>query len=134
MRRISNIVVHCSATPLNTTIESIRRYWRNNLGWRNVGYHIIIKADGTWERLADDSQVTNGVAGHNSNSIHICTIGGRTRDDRTEAQKQALLVLLREYRNKYPNARILGHRDFPRVAKACPQYDVEEWLKSVGFQ
>ena len=134
MRRISNIVVHCSATPLNTTIESIRRYWMNNLGWRNVGYHIIIKADGTWERLADDSQVTNGVAGHNSNSIHICTIGGRTRDDRTEAQKQALLVLLREYRNKYPNARILGHRDFPRVAKACPQYDVEEWLKSVGFQ
>jgi N-acetylmuramoyl-L-alanine amidase len=36
-----------------------------------------------------------------------------------------LIVSLTE---KYKGASVLGHRDFPNVAKACPSFDVKTWL------
>jgi hypothetical protein len=133
MRRIKHIVVHCTATPQTTSVDSIRRYWREVLGWRNPGYHILIRPDGTFIRLAQDSQVCNGVGGHNANSLHVSYIGGQHRDDRTDAQNLALLVILREWATLYPNAEILGHRDFAGVKKECPRFDTKAWLKFVGF-
>lgn len=123
MRRINNLVVHCSATPKNTTIESIRRYWREVLGWKNPGYHCIITATGDAVELLSADKVANGVAGHNANSMHVCYIGGQHTDDRTPQQKEALLKVLTEWKKIWPEARILGHRDFPNVTKACPQFD-----------
>jgi N-acetylmuramoyl-L-alanine amidase len=41
--------------------------------------------------------------------------------------------LVREYKKKHPNAVVLGHKDFPNVAKACPSFEVDEWLKSIGL-
>jgi N-acetylmuramoyl-L-alanine amidase len=38
-----------------------------------------------------------------------------------------LIVSLTE---KYPAAEVLGHRDFPNVHKACPSFDVKDWLKN----
>lgn len=123
MRRIDNIVVHCSATPHSTSVDSIRRYWREVLGWKNPGYHCIIKANGDAIELLSADKVANGVGGHNSNSMHVCYIGGQFIDDRTTEQKQALLLVLTAWKQIWPQARILGHRDFPNVAKACPQFD-----------
>ena len=36
-----------------------------------------------------------------------------------------IIVALTE---RYPKAQVLGHRDFPGVAKACPSFDVKTWL------
>jgi N-acetyl-anhydromuramyl-L-alanine amidase AmpD len=44
-------------------------------------------------------------------------------DTRTAAQKKALLTLLKKLKTEHPQARILGHRDLPNVAKACPCFD-----------
>lgn len=30
----------------------------------------------------------------------------------------------------YPNAKVLGHRDFPKVAKACPCFDAGKWYET----
>lgn len=128
MRAIRNIVVHCTATRQETTVKSILNYWRTGLKWRNPGYHLIVKPNGEYERLASDETVCNGVKGHNYNSLHISYIGGidkngKALDNRTDAQKQRLLELICELKSKYPEARILGHRDFPNVAKDCPSFD-----------
>jgi N-acetylmuramoyl-L-alanine amidase len=48
---------------------------------------------------------------------------GKGFDNRTQGQKDALSMVLHEWRAKYPTAKILGHRDFPKVAKACPSFD-----------
>ncbi len=40
-------VIHHTATPSNTTIESIRRYHIKEKGWDDIGYHFIIKQDGS---------------------------------------------------------------------------------------
>ena len=123
MRNITHLVVHCTATPHNTTIASIQRHWREVLKWKSPGYHIIVDAAGVAHRIAPDSQVCNGVAGHNATALHVSYIGGRDCDDRTMAQKSTLINVLKEWRKLYPNAKIQGHRDFPRVTKACPQFN-----------
>ena len=133
MRRITHLVVHCTATNRLTTVESIQRYWREVMGWRSPGYHVIVKADGERVRLQPDDKPTNGVAGHNATSLHVSYIGGVVpgrvagqriaADTRTQQQKEALLAQLKEWRALYPDAVILGHRDFPGVTKACPSFD-----------
>ena len=35
-------------------------------------------------------------------------------------------LVLKEWLAKYPKARIRGHRDFPGVKKACPQFIAEK--------
>lgn len=123
MRNITHLVVHCTATAPNTSVASIQRHWREVLKWKSPGYHIIVDAAGVAHRIAPDSQVCNGVAGHNATALHVSYIGGRDRDDRTMAQKSTLINVLKEWRKLYPKAKIQGHRDFPRVAKACPQFN-----------
>ena len=126
MRTIKYIVAHCTATPQNTTVESIKNYWKNNLKWKNVGYHYLIDKDGEVHQLSDESQPTNGVKGFNQVSIHVSYIGGQKVDDRTDLQKASMLGLMKHLRDKYPNAIIQGHRDFPNVAKACPRFNAKD--------
>ena len=131
MRQINWIVIHCTATQPETRPESIVNHWKNTLGWRDPGYHILIEADGTIHILADFSKVTNGVRGRNQNSIHISYIGGIDRegfpfDTRTPAQKAKLLewVLkalewVKLHQDTVPD--IVGHHDL-YAGKACPSF------------
>lgn len=135
-RTIKNIVLHCTATPQTTTVQSIRNYWKS-IGWKQVGYHWLIDASGKAWELAKDNTKTNGVAGHNVHSIHISYIGGvgddnkTPLDNRTPEQIATMERLVREYKVKHPNAKVLGHRDFPNVAKACPSFEVAQWCASL---
>ena len=75
--------------------------------------------------------------GYNKESIGICYIGGidkntlQPKDTRTPAQKEALKKLLIELKKMYPQAEILGHRDFPNVAKACPCFNAKIEYKNL---
>lgn len=131
MRTINYIVIHCTATQPDVTIESIKRYWKENLKWKNPGYHYMIKADGKIVNTLPIDQVSNGVAGWNSQIINISYIGGidknnHPKDTRTEDQKRSMVKLLRELKSKFPKAIIQGHRDFPNVHKACPSFDAKK--------
>lgn len=133
MRTIKYIVVHCTATPQTTTVESIQRYWRERLGWKANGYHKIVKANGEVITLAQDDAICNGVAGFNSVSLHVSYIGGidsrgNAFDNRTQGQKDALSQVLYAWRAKYPDAKIQGHRDFLKRGvnwKECPSFDAK---------
>jgi N-acetylmuramoyl-L-alanine amidase len=135
MRDIHYLVIHCTAGGVNQSTKAIKDYWKNTLKWKSVGYHYLISADGTIEQLADESQITNGVAGFNKVSIHISYKGGvengKPKDTRTFSQKASMLSLLKDLRKKYPKAIIQGHRDFPNVKKACPSYSAREEYKNI---
>ncbi len=138
MREIKYIVIHCTATQPNTKKEAILNYWKNTLKWKTVGYHRLIDANGVVHELAKYEQVTNGVKGYNSQSIHFSYIGGideagRPKDTRTIKQKENLLYLIKQAKKQFPNAIVQGHRDFG-VNKACPSFDVKEWLKDVNLK
>lgn len=137
MRAIHNIILHCTATPQNTKVDSIQRYWRDHLKWKSPGYHWLISKDGTATNLATDDKVCNGVAGHNANAIHISYIGGvdesgKPVDNRTPLQRSVMEELVRLYLKKYPGAVVKGHNDFTKM-KACPSFKVSDWLKEIGL-
>jgi N-acetylmuramoyl-L-alanine amidase len=123
MRDIKYIVLHCTATPHSTTVESILNYWENNLGWINPGYHFLIESDGSINNIQPIQSPSNGVYGHNRNAIHLSYIGGENKDDRTAAQKESICSIVRVMKSMFPKAEIKGHRDFPNVHKDCPQFD-----------
>lgn len=133
LRNIKYIVVHCTATQPGATVEAIRRYWKEKLGWNNPGYHFIIQRDGEVVQLLEERRIANGVKGYNRECVHLSYIGGvdkdgKPADNRTAAQKEAMFDLVVELAERYPDAQICGHRDFPGVKKACPSFDVQRWL------
>lgn len=143
MRDIKYLVVHCTATAQSTTPEKIQNYWKEHLKWKSPGYHKLIKADGEIVTLLGDDYVSNGVGGgYNTPSLNVSYIGGidkegKALDNRTYQQKEAIIQVLREWKKKYPNAEILGHRDFYRkykykqANKACPCYNAIEEYKDI---
>jgi len=138
MRTINYIVIHCTASPQTQTVKAITDYWKNSLGWKKPGYHHLISPYGTDNQLLPISEVSNGVQGFNSHSIHISYIGGvdslgKPIDNRTEPQKMMMEILVRNYHNAFPDAEIKGHRDFPNVTKACPSFDVDGWVQEINL-
>jgi N-acetylmuramoyl-L-alanine amidase len=86
--------------------------------------------------LQPEEKPTNGVAGHNANSVHVSYIGGvdakgKAVDNRTLEQKASMLLILRKLRKNYPEAVICGHRDFPGVKKDCPSFDARMAYKDL---
>lgn len=136
MRLIKYLAVHCTATSQTTSISAIQSYWKNQLGWKMPGYHFIIMPDGSIINLLSIDQVSNGVQGFNSVLINIAYLGGVDSrnvpvDNRTPQQKASILSLLKELKQKFPTAIIQGHRDFPKVKKACPSFDAKKEYKNV---
>lgn len=138
--RTDFIVVHCAATAEQDIGAADIDRWHRKLGWKCIGYHYVIRRDGTVEEGREEGVVGAHVAGHNENSIGICMAGGVDADDVTKAvnnftpaQFESLKRLLLELQEKYPKAHILGHRDFPGVKKACPSFDVATWLEAEGI-
>ena len=127
IRKIDLIIVHCSATRegRDYTVEDIRRWHLANL-WSDIGYHYVIYRDGTVHKGRDVNISGAHCQNKNSTSIGICYIGGcdvngRSKDTRTDAQKAALIKLLKELKKIYPDAEIHSHRDFAN--KDCPCFD-----------
>ncbi len=134
VRKIDKVFFHCTATSQNTTVASILRYWKETLGWDSPGYHIIVLQDGSWTLLQDFNKPTNGVKGHNANSLHFSYIGGidskgRPLDNRTDNQKKIFESIYILIKNKIQNVKFHGHNEFSN--KACPSYDVQEWIKTL---
>lgn len=135
-RKITEIIVHCTATQegKNFTVSDITR-WHKQRGFSTIGYHYVIYLDGT-RHLGRNVNISGAhCENHNSHSIGVCYVGGLAsdgktpKDTRTQAQKTALLALLRELRRIYPMARIYGHRDFAN--KACPSFDAKREYSTI---
>ena len=130
MRKITEIIVHCSATAefRDFGAADIDR-WHRAQGWDCIGYHYVVKLDGTVQEGRPIERMGAHCKGHNANSIGICYIGGLTadgkepKDTRTAAQKAALLSLIRRLKSNYPGAKVYGHRDFAK--KACPCFEAK---------
>ena len=141
MRQIKYIFVHCTAGPQTQTVEQIQQYWKNVNHWKSPGYHYLIDPKGVVHNLLPEDKPSNGVQGYNSVSINVCYIGGVDKtgkpvDNRTDAQKEALIKTLTDLHNRYPNAKIMGHRDIwgsdpKNWKKQCPCFDVQSWWKAV---
>ena len=136
MRVINKLIVHCSATRegMNVSRDTIRD-WHLARGFNDIGYHFYIDLDGNIHKGRDIAKIGAHSKGQNRSSIGICYCGGvesdgkTPKDTRNEAQKEALLCVLRTMKAMYPDAVIHSHRDFAN--KACPSFDATEEYKNL---
>ena len=131
LKEVKYLVVHCTATKLSqrVSVEDIDR-WHKAQGWSGIGYHWYVDRDGHIFPGRSEREAGAHVIGYNHCSIGICYEGGLdeqgiSADTRTPSQKAALLFIIKYLKQSYPNAIVLGHRDFPGVHKDCPCFDAK---------
>lgn len=140
-RFVDKIIIHCSDTyaRMDVDADEIRRWHVKERGWADIGYHFIIRRDGTVQTGRDMDkdgdiyeEIGAHVAGWNKNSIGICMIGGKGDDGKaennfTDRQFHSLETLVRVIKADYPKSTVHGHREF-QAGKQCPSFDVQEWV------
>lgn len=139
MRTVTLLVIHCSATPQGVALsfEDCRRDHIRHRRFQDIGYHFYVTRDGEIHRGRPLEKVGAHCRGHNSHSIGICYEGGLTAqgqpaDTRTQQQKASMLTLLRELKQDFPRALIVGHHDLNPM-KACPCFDaVGEYRSAIS--
>ena len=131
MIRIKKIIIHAADTPASMDIgaEEIRRWHVGDNGWRDIGYHYVIRRDGTLETGRDELAPGAHAAGHNIGSIGICLVGGKPDCNFTSAQWACLDALVKDLAKRYPDSEVIGHRDVSD--KPCPMFDVKAWAQTL---
>ena len=134
MRKISKIILHCTATPegKDFTVAQIREWHVKGNGWSDIGYHFVIYRDGSVHKGRPIERSGAHTTGQNANSIGIAYVGGITndgkktpKDTRTPAQRVAIVQLVKELKAQFgQNVTVHGHNEF--AAKACPSFKVKD--------
>lgn len=146
-------MIHCTATPEGRDLsrKDIERMHIKGRGWKRVGYADLIKLDGAIENLipyneddvVDSWEISNGAKGYNSECRHVAYVGGcknkkkrgmryyPPKDTRTNKQIQAMMSYVQKTIKNHPNIEVIGHNQVAN--KACPSFNVPEWLKSIGI-
>jgi len=130
----THIVIHCADTYADMDIGAadIRKWHVDERGWSDIGYHKVIRRDGTVEDGRDLHVSGAHASGFNSVSVGVCLVGGRGKDNKaednfTEAQMASLKEVVEDLMGRFEWAMPMGHRDLPNVTKECPSFDVLKW-------
>ena len=127
MRQITLIIIHCSAVgPERTSSAADIEEWHKDRGFKCIGYHYVIRRDGTIETGRPEWMIGAHCVNHNRHSIGVCYEGGydirgRPADTRTPEQKTAMRQLLEDLHQRYPRAMIVGHCNLNPL-KDCPGF------------
>lgn len=134
------ITIHCSATPPSMSHIGVAALREMHLdrGFSDIGYHFVIARDGHWLVGRPITKQGAGVKGYNKDNVHICLVGGIDSDGEsefnyTDEQMSTLRYRITDLSSTYgiKQENIKGHRDWPKVAKDCPCFNVqaklEEW-------
>lgn len=136
MRKLSRIILHCTATPegKHFDVATIRRWHVKDRGWKDIGYHYVIYLDGSVHEGRPLAQAGAHTTGHNADSIGVVYVGGcdakmKAKDTLNELQEVAMVNLIQALRSTHGEMTLHGHNEF--AAKACPSFIVKDkfsWL------
>ena len=136
MRKISLIVIHCSATRADRDftakdVDTAHRF----RGFSCWGYHYYIRKSGQIEPMRDEDTVGAHARGFNAISLGVCYEGGLDaqgcpKDTRTPEQRAALRLLVHQLlRRFHGEVRVCGHRDLSPDRNGDGVVEPEEWVK-----
>ena len=132
------IVIHCTQTPPNMDVDVAKvTEWHTQRGFDTIGYHYLIKRDGTLQVGRDEDVVGAHAVAVNGTSIGIALAGGGTpemgwEDNFAPIQFQTLKSIIIKLKNKYNIEKIIGHYQVDD-SKECPSFDVPKWLEKNGM-
>ena len=126
------ILHHIGNTNADVSAATVHQ-WHLANGWAGIGYHYLIRKDGTIERGRPRDTVGAHCYGENWHSIGVNIVGNFETNEPTAAQIEAaerlVAVLCRLYGLRPSGATIKGHRDFN--ATACPGENLYAMLPDV---
>jgi N-acetylmuramoyl-L-alanine amidase len=127
-QKTTHIILHTAAWPGDPGIEDIRRVHVDENGWSAVGYHYLIRKDGTLEKGRPEELAGAHCRNKNMNkkSIGICLSGHHDIEEPTEEQLSVLGFIVYRLRNHYdiPLYNVIGHRE-AGANKTCPGTKVD---------
>ena len=109
------ILHHAAATTC--TVEQVHQ-WHLNNGWAGIGYHFLVRKDGSIYRGRPEDKVGAHATNHNSNSIGVCAEGNFQNETMPEAQKESLKELVAYIKGKYGINKVQKHSDVNSTS--CP--------------
>lgn len=92
--------------------------WHLNKGWSGIGYHFVVRKNGSIERGRPEDTVGAHAVNNNSDSIGVCFEGNFEVESMPELQKAAGKELVAYLRKKYGISTVQKHKDV--TSTACP--------------
>jgi N-acetylmuramoyl-L-alanine amidase len=132
VRELNRVILHCSATREGQDVSAatIKDWHVNGRGWSDIGYHYVIRLDGTIEKGRPIHRPGAHTKGHNAESVGVCYIGGVEQDGKTPkdtltlAQEKAFRSLYNALQLVFGPMTLHGHNEY--AAKACPSFNVTD--------
>lgn len=122
--RVTTLVVHHTASDRDVGGKEIRQ-WHLNRGFSDIGYHYVIRKDGTLEYGRSIMFEGAHVRGHNDYTIGVVLVGDFTKE-KPSAEQRATLVNLHEslFLVMPKMERMIRHKDL--AATECPGFDLND--------
>ena len=115
-RSTSRIILHHAAAS-KCTAQQIHS-WHLANGWVGIGYHFLVRKDGSIYRGRPEDTVGAHAGNNNYDSIGVCFEGSFDREQMNETQKRAGAELVQYLKDKYGISKVQKHSDVN--ATGCP--------------
>lgn len=117
------MVIHHTGNPSDDDLSAKQIHQSHlNQGWSGIGYHYVIRKDGSIEKGRPHWTIASHAYGENSHTIGIHFSGNFEKGHPTSAQIESGALLLAKLGNDYgltlDSKHVVGHRDL--MATACP--------------
>ena len=146
IREVTEMVVHWTETYSNSNIgsEEINKT-QISLGLKGIGYHYVIRRDGSVQRgrpvnIQGEHVEVNG---HNERSIGVVFVGGinaptgtpnpleyKSSSSLTRSQFTSFQEICKAFYRTFPGGQILGHNDLNSL-EDDPGFDVRDFCEDV---
>ena len=132
-RVITEIYIHHSASRKKKTDLDLIDRWHKERGWKGVGYHWVIEAEGVLKRGRHIDVVGAHVKGKNKHSVGICVCGNFEEEEPDAKQLETLWVVVNGLQKLYgiPKEKVFAHREAGSTL-CCGKNLYEELLKWRG--
>lgn len=115
-RSTSRIILH-HAVASKCTAQQIHQ-WHLANGWVGIGYHFLVRKDGSVYRGRPEDTVGAHAGNNNYDSIGVCFEGSFDREQMNEVQRKAGAELVAYLKGKYGITKVQKHSDVN--ATGCP--------------
>lgn len=117
------IVIHHTGNPCDDDLSAAQIHESHlGLGWAGIGYHFVVRKDGTVECGRPDECIGSHAYGENYHTVGIHVCGNFEYVDPTAEQVEATARLIADLADKYciyiNRDSVVGHRQL--MATACP--------------
>lgn len=124
------VIHHTGGNDIDASAEQIHGWHLNNPGWAGIGYHFVVRKDGTIERGRPEWAIGSHAYGENSHTIGIHLSGDFMEAYPTDAQieKCALLIanICEDYGIPTDREHIVGHGEL--METDCPGTHLQDLL------